>query len=160
MAPEWARATRPLVAIFTAITFFVTIQFNANVDAQGGAYATGVLVLMTSAAVAVTSLSWRDRRRERLVFLLITIVFVYTTIANIFEHLARVTALKGRYDRILKQGQAQEARWLDQLGRDLAAYRQENLAYRTDGVKPRSFDTDFDFPLALAAMKEILDNDA
>jgi len=85
MAPEWARATRPLVAIFTAIAFFVTIQFNAEVDAQGGAYATGVLMLMTSAAVAVTSISWRDRTRERFAFLLITIAFVYTTIANIIE---------------------------------------------------------------------------
>src|SRR6185436_8212173 len=49
MAPEWARATRPLVVMFTAITFLVTIVFHANVEAQGGAYATGVLVLMTSA---------------------------------------------------------------------------------------------------------------
>ena len=85
MAPEWARATRPLVAIFTAITFLVTIVFNANVDAQGGAYATGVLVLMTSAAVAVTSTCWRDRRRDRFSFLAITIVFVYTSVANMFE---------------------------------------------------------------------------
>lgn len=85
MAPEWARATRPLVAIFTAITFFVTIIFNADVDAQGGAYATGVLVLMTSAAVAVTSTCWRGRKPDRFIFLAITIVFVYTTIANMFE---------------------------------------------------------------------------
>jgi hypothetical protein len=85
MAPEWARATRPLVAIFTAITFFVTIIFNADVDAQGGAYATGVLVLMTSAAVAVTSTCWRGRKPDRFIFLGITIVFVYTTIANMFE---------------------------------------------------------------------------
>jgi hypothetical protein len=53
MAPEWARANRPLVAMFTGITFLVTIIFDANVDAQGGAYATGVLVLMSSAALAV-----------------------------------------------------------------------------------------------------------
>ena len=54
MAPEWAKATRPLVLLFAAITFLITVLFRANVDAQGGAYATGVLVLMTSAAVAVT----------------------------------------------------------------------------------------------------------
>jgi hypothetical protein len=84
MAPEWTRATRPLVTLFTAITFLITWLFQADVEAQGGAYATGVLVLMTSAAVAVT-LSVRRRTSLRLAFGAITVVFVYTTIANIIE---------------------------------------------------------------------------
>jgi hypothetical protein len=83
MAPEWTRATRPLVVLFTGITFLITILFNADVEAQGGAYATGVLVLMTSAALAVT-LSMR-KRLQRVIFGLITLVFVYTTIDNIIE---------------------------------------------------------------------------
>jgi hypothetical protein len=84
MAPEWAKATRPLVLLFAAITFLITVLFRADVEAQGGAYATGVLVLMTSAAVAVT-LHFRDRRTQFLGFATITVVFVYTTLLNIYE---------------------------------------------------------------------------
>jgi hypothetical protein len=84
MAPEWARATRPLVALFTGITILVTIIFDANVDAQGGAYATGVLVLMSSAALAVAITAWH-KRRHYVAFSVITAVFAYTTITNIFE---------------------------------------------------------------------------
>jgi len=84
MAPEWARASRPLVVLFTAITFLITIIFNANVEAQGGAYATGVLVLITSASVAVT-LSARRRPALRYAFSAITLVFIYTTILNVIE---------------------------------------------------------------------------
>ena len=85
MAPEWTRATRPLVTLFTAITFLITVIFNADVEAQGGAYATGVLVLMTSAAVAVTLGRWKSGRHDWTYFAVITLVFVYTTITNIIE---------------------------------------------------------------------------
>jgi hypothetical protein len=85
MAPEWTRATRPLVALFTAITFLITVIFNADVEAQGGAYATGVLVLMTSAAVAVTLARRKIGARDWMFFSVITLVFVYTTITNIIE---------------------------------------------------------------------------
>jgi amino acid permease len=83
MAPEWAKATRPLVLVFVLITLAVTWIFDANVEAQGGAYATGVLVLMTSAAFAVTLLMWKTR--WRIPYGLITVVFAYTTIQNIHE---------------------------------------------------------------------------
>jgi hypothetical protein len=84
MAPDWAKATRPLVIVFTLIAFAVTIIFKANVEAQGGAYATGVLVLMSSAAVAVTISAWR-KRKKWWAYLLIALVFGYTTILNIIE---------------------------------------------------------------------------
>jgi hypothetical protein len=86
MAPNWARAVRPLVLVFTAIAFLVTILFDANVDAQAGAYATGVLVVITSAAIAVTlSVRRTGRSRTTAVFAVIAAIFVYTTIANMIE---------------------------------------------------------------------------
>ena len=85
MAPEWARATRPLVLVFMAICFAVTLFFEADVDAQGGAYATGVLVLMSSAAIAVTISAWRRNSPWAWGFMLISLVFVYTTLTNIYE---------------------------------------------------------------------------
>jgi hypothetical protein len=86
MAPEWARAVRPLVLVLTAIAFGITWLFDADVDAQGGAYATGVLVLITSAAVAVTlSARSKGQRRLTIAFGLISAIFVYTTVANIVE---------------------------------------------------------------------------
>lgn len=84
MAPKWAAAVRPLVLVYTAIAFAVTVIFKADVEAQGGAYATGVLVLISSAAVAVTLSAFR-RRRHGWIFLLISLVFAYTTILNIIE---------------------------------------------------------------------------
>jgi hypothetical protein len=86
MAPEWTRAVRPLALAFTTVALAITVIFRADVEAQAGAYATRVLVLMSSAAVAVTlSVRRRGRRRALVGFGVITLVFAYTTIANIFE---------------------------------------------------------------------------
>ena len=83
MAPDWARANRPLVLVFTLISLVVSYLFNADVNAQGGAYATGVLVLMTSAAVAVTIMHWA--KKSRWLYGSMTLVFAYTTVLNIVE---------------------------------------------------------------------------
>ena len=86
MAPHWARAVRPLVLVFTAIAFLITIVFDADVDAQGGAYATGVLVLITSASVAVALSARRKKERALTIgFAVITLVFLYTTVLNVIE---------------------------------------------------------------------------
>ncbi|MHB1171592.1 MAG: APC family permease [Lacisediminihabitans sp.] len=86
MAPQWVRAVRPLVLVFTAIAFLVTLVFRANVDAQGGAYATGVLVLITSASVAVTLSARRKKQPGRAIaFAAVSLVFVYTTVVNVIE---------------------------------------------------------------------------
>ncbi|MGW6918889.1 amino acid transporter [Kitasatospora sp. NPDC054939] len=86
MAPHWARAVRPMVIVFTLIAFLVTWIFDADVDAQGGAYATGVLVLICSAAIAVTiSARKAGQRGWTVAFGVIAAVFLYTTVVNIIE---------------------------------------------------------------------------
>ncbi|HET7273229.1 MAG TPA: amino acid transporter [Rubrobacter sp.] len=83
MAPEWGRAIRPLVLVYIAISVIVTIIFRASVDAQAGAYATGVLAMMTSAAFAVSlSALRRGSRRAGFAFGAIAFVFVYAFVAN------------------------------------------------------------------------------
>jgi hypothetical protein len=86
MAPHWARAVRPMVIVFTLVGFLVTWIFDANVDKQGGAYATGVLVLISSAAIAVTIAAHRAGQRHWTVaFAVISTVFLYTTVVNVIE---------------------------------------------------------------------------
>ena len=86
MAPEWTGAVRPLVLVFSAIAFAITIIFHADVDAQGGAYATGVLVLMLSAAVAVTLSAGQERQHAATAgFGVIAAVLAYTLVDNVIE---------------------------------------------------------------------------
>ncbi|WP_412026520.1 APC family permease [Deinococcus yunweiensis] len=86
MAPDWARATRPLVILFTLISAVVTVLFRASVDAQAGAYATGVLALMTSAAIAVflTELR-RGHRGPAVAFAVVSAIFIYTSAVTVTE---------------------------------------------------------------------------
>lgn len=95
MAPEWAQAVRPLVLLLTGVNLLVTYVFKASVEAQGDAYATGVLVLITSACVASVIDKYRNRtgswtRRISWPFAIITAVFVYTTADNIYEKSAGI----------------------------------------------------------------------
>lgn len=86
MAPHWARAVRPMVIVFILVAFLVTWIFDADVDAQGGAYATGVLVLICSAAIAVTIAARRAGQRNWTIgFAVISAVFLYTTVVNVIE---------------------------------------------------------------------------
>jgi hypothetical protein len=85
MAPSWAAAIRPLVVFFTSVAFGVTIIFKADVDAQAAAYATGVLVLITSAAIAATISIWNRVPNLRAYFLAVSFIFIYTSFANMSE---------------------------------------------------------------------------
>ncbi|MGL4339099.1 MAG: amino acid permease [Rhodoglobus sp.] len=86
MAPEWSRAVRPVVLIYTTISIIITIAFNASVDAQAGAYGTGILAMMVSGAVAVMISAIRKRQRWASVgFTVLSIVMLYALIENIRE---------------------------------------------------------------------------
>jgi hypothetical protein len=86
MAPEWARAIRPVVLVYTAVSIILTILFRANVDAQAGAYATGILAMMVSAAFAVTvTMRRRGRHRAAVGFGLVTLIFTYALVENIIK---------------------------------------------------------------------------
>lgn len=86
LAPEWVAYARPLVLVLFLVNVLVTLIFRANVDAQGGAYATGVLVLMLSASVAAAISLWKERAFWLSGYCwVVVLVFGYTTIANVIE---------------------------------------------------------------------------
>ena len=86
LAPEWVAYKRPLVLLLFGFNAVVTLIFRANVDAQGGAYATGVLVLMFSAAIAAAISLWKERSRALSAYCWgVVLVFAYTTLTNIRE---------------------------------------------------------------------------
>ena len=83
MAPRWAALSRPLVLVLFAIDVVITLIFGASVEAQSGAYATGVLVLILSAAFAATLALWRERRRGLAFYTgILCLVFAYTLVDN------------------------------------------------------------------------------
>ena len=87
MAPRWAALSRPLVLVLFAVDVVITLVFDADVEAQSGAYATGVLVLILSAAFAATLALWRERRLGAGASTpgVLCLVFAYTLADNCLE---------------------------------------------------------------------------
>jgi len=92
MAPRWVAYRRPLVLVLLGINIVITLVFRASVEAQGEAYATGVLALMLSAAIAVTIALAKEsqyRKPQTILFagylFIVSIAFVYTLGDNVLE---------------------------------------------------------------------------
>ncbi|SCG67574.1 APC family permease [Micromonospora inositola] len=86
MAPEWARAVRPVVIVYTLISIAITVAFRADVNAQAGAYATGILAMMVSGAIAVTIAAYRSRHPfAGAGFTVLTMVLLYALTENVIE---------------------------------------------------------------------------
>lgn len=86
MAPEWGRAVRPVVLVYSLICIVITVAFGADVNAQAGAYATGILAMMVSGAVAVTISAYRYRQKPAAAgFAVLTLILLYALVENIRE---------------------------------------------------------------------------
>ncbi|MBS1823813.1 MAG: hypothetical protein JST93_00705 [Acidobacteria bacterium] len=85
MAPRWVAYARPLVLLLFSIDVIVTLVFKADVEAQAGAYATGVLVLMLSAAFAAALALWQESKPLSVYCSFVALVFLYTLVENVKE---------------------------------------------------------------------------
>jgi len=86
MAPLWVELSRPLVLTLFVLDVVITVIFGADVEAQSGAYATGVLVLILSAAFAATLALWRERHWALAFYTgIFCLVFGYTLAENCLE---------------------------------------------------------------------------
>lgn len=91
MAPNWVSYARPLIIFLVAVDVAVTLVFRGSVERQGGAYATGVLVLILSAAIAAAIELWRESsghmgtRLRALYTWLCVLIFAFTLVENVRE---------------------------------------------------------------------------
>jgi len=86
MAPLWIAYPRPLILVLFMITVVVSLFFGAEVEAQGGAYATGVLGLMLSGAIAAALALRREGGRRMSIYRWgVAAIFGYAFVGNVVE---------------------------------------------------------------------------
>jgi hypothetical protein len=86
MELKWTARWGVLLMLFALVNLAVTLYFRANVEDQRGAYATGVLAVMSSACVVTVlsrlhDLRKKGSRRRPWYFILVAAVFLLTALA-------------------------------------------------------------------------------
>lgn len=90
MAPNWTAARVPLSILICALSIIITVLFDATITGQAGPYTTGILVMITSAAIAAYLSLPRESRWMRVYFFFVSAIFVYTTFANMIQQISGV----------------------------------------------------------------------
>lgn len=87
MELNWAHSIGAILHLFNCINLAVTVFFRASVTAQRGAYATSVLTLMASAALAAALDRWQERSRRRVPwgFLTLGLLFLISAASAILS---------------------------------------------------------------------------
>lgn len=86
MAPEWGRAVRPVVLVFTGLSVLVTLEFRADVNAQAGAGAdaTGILAMWCPGRSASRSApSFATSDAPGVAFVVLTLVLLDALVENV-----------------------------------------------------------------------------
>ena len=90
LAPNWTAARVPLSILICALSIIITVLFDATITGQAGPYTTGILVMITSAAIAAYLSLPRESRWMRVYFFFVSAIFVYTTFANMIQQISGV----------------------------------------------------------------------
>jgi hypothetical protein len=136
MAPQWGQAVRPVVLVYTGVCVVLTLVFHADVDAQAGAYATGILAMMVSGSFAVTVSAARRRRwPATTAFAVLTLVLAYALVENVIEKPDGITISAGFIAGIVVVSLVSRVARTTELRADRIEFDQRAREFITDSIE-------------------------